>query len=152
MADGGLALRELGEDVAAACARAAEAGVDPAWIAAVRGAGAEIGALTAALGARGLAGDVAGMLLHSADYLELCSIWVVAWQWLVQAATARAGLDAGRGRAETEAGAEAGADYYEGKLAAAQYWIRTELSRVAQLAALCRDAEDSYGRMQPGWF
>jgi butyryl-CoA dehydrogenase len=154
MAEGGLALRELGEDVEAACARAAEAGVDPAWIAAVREAGAAVGALTAALGARGLAGDVAGMLLHSADYLELCSIWVVAWHWLVQAAAARAGLAAGRRGAlgADEPGTGAGAGYYEGKLAAAQYWIRTELPRVAQLAALCRDADDSYARTQPGWF
>jgi butyryl-CoA dehydrogenase len=142
MAGGGLALRELGGDVEAACARAAAAGVDPAWIAAVRDAGAAIGALTAALGARGLGGDVAGMMLHSADYLELCSIWVIGWQWLAQATAARAGLVAGRGDA----------GFYEGKLAAAQYWIRTELPRVAQLAALCRDAEDSYARMRPDWF
>src|SRR5262245_44426292 len=86
MAEGGLALRELGADMEAACARAAAAGVDGAWLAAMRDAGAAIGALTAALGARGLAGDVAGMMLHSADYLELCSIWVIGWQWIAQAA------------------------------------------------------------------
>jgi alkylation response protein AidB-like acyl-CoA dehydrogenase len=143
MAEGGLPLRELVEDVGAACARAADAGVDAAWIAAVRDAGAATSALTAALGARGLGGDVAGMLLHSADYLELCSIWVIAWQWLAQATAARAGLAAGRA---------GDAGFYEGKLAAAQYWLRTELPRVAHLAALCRDAEDSYARMRPDWF
>ncbi len=142
MAEGGLALRDLVSDVEAACARATDAGLDAAWIAAVRDAGAGIGALTAALGARGLAGDVAGMMLHSADYLELCSIWVVGWQWLVQATAARRGLLAGRGDAA----------FHEGKLAAAQYWIRTELPRIAHLAALCRDAEDSYARMRPAWF
>jgi butyryl-CoA dehydrogenase len=142
MAEGGLALRTLVEAVDAACARAAEAGVDASWIAALREASATIGALTASLGARGLSGDVAGMLLHSADYLELCSIYVVGWQWLVQAAAARAGLAAGRGPAS----------FYEGKLAAAQYWLRTELPRIPHLAALCRDAEDSYGRMRADWF
>jgi alkylation response protein AidB-like acyl-CoA dehydrogenase len=142
MAEGGLALRDLVADVEAACARAAAAGLDGAWIAAIRDAGAGIGALTAALGARGLAGDVAGMMLHSADYLELCSIWVVGWQWLVQATAARAGLLAGDGDPA----------FLEGKLAAAQYWIRTELPRIAHLAALCRDAEDSYARMRPAWF
>jgi butyryl-CoA dehydrogenase len=142
MAEGGLALRELIGEVETACARAAAAGIDGAWIAALREASATVGALTAALGARGLAGDVAGMLLHSADYLELCSIWVVGWLWLAQAAVARAALAAGRSDAA----------FYEGKLAAAQYWLRTELPRVAHLAALCRDAEDSYARMRPEWF
>jgi butyryl-CoA dehydrogenase len=142
MADGGLPLRELAGDVEAACARAAVAGVDAGWIAALREAGAALGALTAALGARGLTGDVAGMLLHSADYLELCSIWVLSWLWIAQAAAARTGLAAGRGDP----------GFYEGKLAAAQYWLRTELPRVPHLAALCRDAEDSYARMQPAWF
>jgi butyryl-CoA dehydrogenase len=81
------------------------------------------------------------MLLHSTDYLELCSIWVIGWQWLAQAAAARAGLAAGRGDP----------GFYEGKLAAAQYWLRTELPRIAHLAALCRDAEDSYARVRPAW-
>ena len=39
------------------------------------------------------------------------------------------------------------AGYYRAKLAAAQYWIRTELPRIRHLAALCRDAEDSYLRI-----
>ncbi|HWO18005.1 MAG TPA: acyl-CoA dehydrogenase [Kofleriaceae bacterium] len=146
MAEGGLALRELIADVEAVCARAATAGVDEAWAAALREASATVGGLTAALGARGLGGDVAGMLLHSADYLELCSIWVIGWQWLAQAAVARAALAAGRGEARGDAG------FYEGKLAAAQYWLRTELPRIPHLAALCRDAEDSYARMRPDWF
>ena len=138
MAEGGLALRELIGEVEAACARAAAAGVDAAWPAAVREASATVGALTAALGARGLTGDVAGMLLHSADYLELCSIWVVAWLWLAQAAAARAALSAGRGDAA----------FYDGKLAAAQYWLRTELPRVAQLAALWTITGDAAGPRQ----
>jgi butyryl-CoA dehydrogenase len=142
MAEGGLSLRELAADIEAACARAADAGVDAAWIAAVQKASAAVLSLTATLGARGLAGDVAGMMLHSADYLELCSIWVIAWQWLAQAAAARAGLAEGRGDTA----------FYEGKLTAAQYWLRTELPRIAHLASLCESAEDSYARMRPDWF
>lgn len=142
MAEGGAALRALIVEIEAACARAADARIDAAWIAAIRDASATVGALTAALGARGLGGDVDGMLRHSADYLELCSIWVAGWQWLAQATAAQRGLDAGRGDAS----------FYRGKLAAAQYWIRTELPRIPHLAALCRDAEDSYARMQPDWF
>ena len=87
-------------------------------------------------------GDVAGMLLHSVDYLDLFSTVVIGWQWLKQAAAAKRGLGAGRSAPA----------FYEGKLCAAQYWINTELPRVGYLAALCRSGEDSYARMQPEWF
>jgi butyryl-CoA dehydrogenase len=139
---GGAALRALLEDVEATCGRAARAGVDPAWIAAVRDAGAEIAGLTMHLGGLGLAGDAEGMLLHSADYLTLFSTWVVAWRWLEQAAAAREGLAEGR----------SSPGFYEGKLLAAQYWIRTELPHVAPLAALCREGEDSYRRIRDDAF
>ena len=82
------------------------------------------------------------MLLHAADYLELFSVAVVAWQWMIQAAAASVGL--GRDPAS--------ADFYRGKLAAARYWFATELPRVDQLAALCRAGDDSYGSMHPDWF
>ncbi len=138
----GEALAALGREVASACARAHAAGVAPDWIAAVRGTGERIGVLTAALGKKGAGGDVEAMLRHAADYLELFSTFVVAWQWLLQAAVAREGIDAGRGPEE----------FYEGKLAAAQYWIRTELPKAAALASLCEENEDSYARMRSGWF
>ena len=48
-----------------------------------------------------------------------------------------------RGRASRDAG------YYEAKLAAAQYWLRTELPRIDHLARLCREGEDSYMRLDP---
>jgi hypothetical protein len=81
-------------------------------------------------------------VLHSADYLELFSTWVVAWRWLEQASAAREGRAAGR----------SSPGFYEGKLLAAQYWIRTELPRVGTLAALCREGEDSYLRMPDAGF
>jgi butyryl-CoA dehydrogenase len=43
-------------------------------------------------------------------------------------------------------------EFYEGKLCAAQYFIRTEVPRIAQLLELCRSGEDSYARMRPEWF
>ena len=43
-------------------------------------------------------------------------------------------------------------EIYRGKLAAAQYWVVTELPRVTALAALCRSAESSYSGMSPDWF
>jgi butyryl-CoA dehydrogenase len=147
IAKGGAALAALGTEVAAACTRARAAGVDAAWIGEVERAVALIGELTMTLAQRGLAGDPAGMLMHATDYLELFSIAVIAWQWLELAAVAREAL-AGplpRGRAARDAG------YYEAKLATAQYWIRTELPRIDGLATLCRDAEDSYARVDPDW-
>jgi butyryl-CoA dehydrogenase len=139
---GGAAFAALSREVAATCARAKKAGVPADWIEAVHGTGERIGALTAALGRKGTGGDVEGMLLHAADYLDLFSTFVVAWQWLLQAAVAREAIDAGRAPEE----------FYEGKLAAAQYWIRTELPKAGALASLCEEGEDSYARMRPDWF
>jgi len=72
---------------------------------------------------------------------------VIAWQWLELAAVATEAL-AGtlpRGAAPRDAG------YYRAKLAAAKYWMHTELPRVAHLATLCRTAEDSYAALDPTW-
>jgi len=82
------------------------------------------------------------MLAHSADYLELCSLVVVGWLWLAQAAVACEALD--RGAPD--------GDFYRGKLAAAQYFICTEVPRAEHLAWLCRDFEDSYATIRPEQF
>ncbi|MGE5182811.1 MAG: acyl-CoA dehydrogenase, partial [Acidobacteriota bacterium] len=122
MAGGGAALAALGSEIAAVCVRARTAGVDAAWIAEVERAVGIVGALTGELAQRGLAGDPEAMLLHATDYLDLFGTVVIAWQWLELATIAREAL-AGplpRGRAARDAG------YYQAKLAAAQYWIRTE--------------------------
>ena len=147
VARGGAGLVALGAEVAATCARARAAGVEAAWIAALERAVGVVGGLTAELAQRGLSGAVDAMLLHATDYLELFSTVAVAWQWLEVAAVAREALagELPRGRASRDAG------YYRAKLAAAQYWIRTELPRIDHLAALCRDGEDSYARLDPDW-
>jgi butyryl-CoA dehydrogenase len=103
-----------------------------------------VGEVTMQLGELGMKGDAEAMLRHSFDYMEMLSIVVIAWQWLVQAAVAKEGLSRGP-TAEDR-------DFYEGKLAAAQYWIFTEVPRVGTLGALCRSNEDSYARAQPSWF
>jgi alkylation response protein AidB-like acyl-CoA dehydrogenase len=142
VAGGGEPLRLLRAEIERAIARAANAGVDPAWGAALDAALKEIEATTMHLGALGMSGDAEGMMRHSVDYLDLFSVVVVAWQWLRQATVAR------------EALARGGHDgaFYEGKICAAQYWFATEVPRVAVLAALCRSGEDSYARMQGEWF
>jgi alkylation response protein AidB-like acyl-CoA dehydrogenase len=147
VAGGGKALRALLEEIEAAAERARRAELPPRWSEEIEAAGALVLGLTAELGAVGASGDVERMMLHSADYLELFSIVVVAWQWLLMAAAAREGLSRsgepdGRGRE----------GFYEGKLRAAQYWFATELPRIGHLAELCRSAEGSYGGMKPEWF
>jgi butyryl-CoA dehydrogenase len=142
VAEGGAPIRILLEEVDAAVQHAAGAGVDPRWGEAVGAAMRDMADLTAHLGGLGLAGDVDAMMLHSTDFLSLSAIVVVAWLWLRQAAIAREAL--GRGAAD--------ADFYEGKLRAAQYWIQTELPRARVLSTLCRSGEDSYAQMHDAWF
>jgi butyryl-CoA dehydrogenase len=147
MASGGAGLRALAQEIEVTCARAEKAAVAVPWVASLRRAVGVVGALSAELAQRGLAGDVEGMMLHATDYLELMSTVVIAWQWLELAAVAHEAL-AGplpRGHASRDAG------YYRAKLAAAQYWLFTELPRIDHLATLCRDAEDSYARLDPDW-
>jgi butyryl-CoA dehydrogenase len=140
VADSGAALRAWVEEVHATLERARAAGV---------GEVDELGravdtlvAVTQTLAARGLAGDVDGMLAHSVDYLQMFSIVAIGWQWLAQAAVAEEAMAAGRGPRE----------FYLGKRQAARYWLRTEVPRVAVLAQLCRSGEDSYVAMSPDWF
>ncbi len=135
VAEGGAALLALNEEIDATLRRAARAGVEAAWIEAVRSAAAAVSEVTVHLAQVGLSGDKEGMLLHSSDYLELFSIAIVGWMWLAQAAAARE--------------AKRDEPFYRGKLLAAQHWIRTELPRIPHLAALCREGEDSYARLQP---
>jgi len=142
VADAGAPVRILLEETDLTIARAKRAGVDGSWGQALAEATRTLAELTAHLGGLGMQGDIDAMMLHSTDFLALSSITVVAWLWLWQAALSKEALAAGA----------ADTDFYEGKLCAAQYWIRTELPRVSQLAALCRSGEDSYARMRESWF
>jgi butyryl-CoA dehydrogenase len=142
VAEGGRALAILAEEIAATTARARKAGVDAAWSDRLDSAMTSLIDVTQHLGAKGMAGDVEGMLLHSADYMALVSVITVAWQWLLQAAVARDAMSR----------ADEPADFYRGKLTAAQYWMTTELPRATLFAELCRSGEDSYARMQNEWF
>ncbi len=142
LAGEGAGLKLLGAEIAAAARRAAAAGLDPAWGEALLAAAGRVGEVTLELAARGMAGDAEGMLLHSTDYLEAFSLVAVGWQWLLQAAVAREGL----------ARDTASAAFYQGKLLAAEYFLKTELPEAERLLALCRSGEDSYARMKPEWF
>ena len=149
--DNGYALQVLREELARDVRSAKEARVPVEWTSRLEGAATALEHVTLTLLGRGAQGDVAGMLLHSVDYLDLFSTVVIAWQWLRQATAAKRGLASG---ASGASGGATGPDaaFYEGKLCAAQYWINSELPRVGYLAALCQSAEDSYARMDPEWF
>ena len=145
VAGGGAALRALVDAIEATVGRAKRAGVPDAWLTRLQGSVTAAGEVTLALGELGMKGEVEAMMRHSFDYMEMLSLVVVAWQWVEQAAAAKKGLS----RTDVTA---VDRDFYEGKLAAAQYWIHTELPRVGTLGALCRSGEDSYARTQPSWF
>ena len=83
------------------------------------------------------------MMLHSADYLDLFSTVCRPWQWLLQAAVAKETL--------AKVPSAPSVAFYEGKVCAAEYWIKTELPRVELLASLCRSGEGSYARMNQAW-
>ncbi|UJR85005.1 acyl-CoA dehydrogenase [Sandaracinus amylolyticus] len=133
VAGGGAAMMAWREEILSDCARADEAGVDRARTQSVRDALERVVALTGALGARGMKGDVNGMLAHSADYLQLASILAVAWMWTRMRA-AVAGRDEAFARAIDRA---------------AMYWIATEVPRIEVLARLCESAEPSYLGLDP---
>src|SRR5258708_26072737 len=137
VAESGAGLLALSEEIAATVVRAQAAGVEPAWIEAVRSAFVTIGEVTLQLAQLGLAGDRDGMMLHSADYLEMFSTAAVGWMWLAQAAAAPE--------------AQSSDAFYLGKLAAGPYWIAPELPRIANLPALCAARDDAYARAQPEW-
>jgi alkylation response protein AidB-like acyl-CoA dehydrogenase len=136
----GAALAALRGEIEAAVALASESPL-PADLAQLVLAGlAEVESLTMFLAGLGLAGDVQGMMLHAADYLDLFSVLVVSWQHLAMGSVA----------AQKQASATGDeAAFLRGKVLSAEYFIRTEVPRLHTLAALCRSGEDSYARVQP---
>lgn len=142
LAKGGAPLKALGEEIALAVEQARAAGCDTQLCNAVEDATKVVTSITMQLGQRGMAGDTDGMLGHSWDYLDMMATLVVAWQWLRMAAAART-------RFKDEPAQQA---RLHGTEAAAQYWIRTEVPRIAVLAELCRANEDSYLKAKPNWF
>lgn len=137
--EGGAALEIFGREVKIVAERALEAGVDASWVASIERAYDDLVAATRSLAALGSA---EATLLHSVDYLDAFSTLVVGWLWLSSATVAKNAL--AKGAVDGE--------FYEGKLCAAQYFIRTEVPRIAHLLDLCRSGENSYARMRPEWF
>lgn len=129
VAGGGAALARLMEEVSADLSKSAleggelQAGFD------------ELAGAVATLGARGLEGNVEGMLGHSADFMEGMSTLVIAWVWvrLVNALGARDD------------------DFAKGLRAAAQYWLVTEVAKARASIAVATSEERSFMDLRPSW-
>ena len=142
LAGDGAALQAFSDEVDRTAKRALVAGVDAGLTERLRGAVDDLLVLTGEVAGRGAAGDVAAMLRHSTDYLDVFGTVVVGWLHLERAAAAAESLAAGRGPAA----------FYRGVAAAADYWFATEMTRVPEVVARIRSAEDSFARMEADWF
>lgn len=80
---------------------------------------------TQALGQAAMTGEVKGFLANSTEYLHMLGHVVIAWMWLEQAGTASRLLQA-----------NADNDYLKGKIHAAHFFTRYELTRIDRQAAL----------------
>lgn len=139
---GGATFAALLEEIAKTCKHAREVGIAAKWVQCIEEAAVTTRETTQHLALLGLEGNVAGMLRHSAHYLDLASTLVMGWIWLDMAATAQ----------KNRTDRPHDADFYEGILLAAQYWIHTEVPRIDYLAQLCRSGEDSYTRIRAEQF
>jgi hypothetical protein len=82
------------------------------------------------------AGDVAVTLANSSLYLEAVGHVVVAWIWVQQ-------LLAAHGRT---------GGFYDGKRAAARYFLRYELPRTGPQFALLESLDRTTLDMRPDWY
>ena len=141
--EGLASIEVLFDEMVSSANRALSSGLQP-WfsIELERSMGSVTGA-TRALCARAER-DPQSALSHASDYLEMVSTAVVAWQWLVAAGAASAGLNASPPLADRA--------FYRGKLQAARYYFRVELPRIGLLAAACASCEDGYEAMRDEWF
>ena len=129
VAEGGAALEAMRVEVDATVKRARAAKVESRWCDDLQDKLQTIAETTMVLASQGMRGDVEAMTRHSADFLDMFSTFVIAWQWLSMAAAAQE---------------KPSAPFYEGKIKTAQYWFVTELPRIDQLARLCVEGDDSY--------
>jgi alkylation response protein AidB-like acyl-CoA dehydrogenase len=89
-------------------------------------------------------GDPALALANASVYLDLVSRTVVAWLWLRQADTAARALARGASDADLA--------FYRGKLQAARYYFRWELTKTVTDGELLRRLDATTYEMQNDWF
>ncbi|MEO1173080.1 MAG: acyl-CoA dehydrogenase, partial [Myxococcota bacterium] len=138
MRTGGKSLMALGALIQTDIQAAIQGSVDTEFTSALAAALATVSGVTTELGQHALT-DPEAMMQNAGDYLEMLSVVVIGWQWLVQitaASRGRAIADNDRDRA-----------FYEGKFRAGRYWYSHEIPRVAHLAERIRNADDVFRTM-----
>ena len=99
---------------------------------ALRRAVALVSETTMGLGAAAMQGKIRLFLANASEYLTMLGHVVVGWMWLEQAAAAQRLLAAG-----------AEGPHLQGKLHAARFFARYELTRIERQAALLRSLDDT---------
>jgi acetyl-CoA dehydrogenase-like protein/acyl-CoA dehydrogenase-like protein len=131
--DGGAGLRLLGEAVAATCARAAQAGGEPAELGTpVERAWSRVLSVTARVWS---SGDPERALAHATVYLEAVGHVVLAWIWLEQLLATGDRQD----------------DFHRGKRQAARYFLRHELPRTGPQFDLLESQDTTVLETDPRW-
>ena len=131
---GGVALMALAGRIEQTVARAGGLGGEPAAYAdALKAAVDRLGEVT--VGLAGL-GDPDRMLANATVYLEAAGHVVIAWMWLEQLVAV----------------GERTGDFYDGKRAAARYFFRWELPKVAPKLDLLASGDTTTLEMREDWF
>ena len=131
---GGVALMALAGRIEQTVARAGELGGEPAAYAdALKASVDRLGEVT--MGLAGL-GDPDRMLANATVYLEAAGHVVIAWMWLEQLVAV----------------GERTGDFYDGKRAAARYFFRWELPKVAAQLDLLASGDTTTLEMREDWF
>ncbi|UZE94579.1 acyl-CoA dehydrogenase [Alkalimarinus alittae] len=105
--------------------------------------------ITMQLGADLAANKVESTLANAACYMNIVGKVTVAWLWLRQALAAEAGLTKLKLNSTTNT---EDTHFYNGKLQAAQYFFKWELSSIHQDLALLENRDETCLAMQNEWF
>jgi len=141
--NGGAGLKQLIRLVADTCQRAQEHASLSALRQPLEQLVARLQAVTLELLTDLAQGKITATLANSALYLKAFGHTVIGWRWLEQAIRAAEGLDKGTA---------ADAAFYEGKLAAARFFLTWEVPACHHELAILQNRDDLCLTMQDGWF
>ncbi|MDH4583732.1 acyl-CoA dehydrogenase [Pseudomonas sp. BN415] len=139
----GAGLKQLTRLIQGCCERAAEYDSLTALRQPLEHLLARLSSVTLALLGDLMQGKVNQALANSALYLKVFGHTVIGWRWLEQAIRAEQGL--ARGNA-------ADADFYQGKLQAARYFLTWEVPGCHHELTLLEARDDTCLTMQDNWF
>ena len=139
----GAALKQLIKLIQASCQRAAAFDSLSTLRQPLEHLLARVSAVTLALLGDLISGKINQGLANSALYLKVFGHLVIGWRWLEQAIHAEQGL--ARGDA-------ADAEFYQGKLQAARYFLTWEVPGCHHELAILEARDDTCLNMQDAWF